>query len=108
MTTTIQKQILINADRLLYSPDRWIKNSLGSEIIMCLMGALRNAANKLNVEIGPETPFNDAYVMLSKAIQKRQMGGPTSYPIYPADFNDHHLTTFEDVKAVLRDAIDNA
>ena len=105
MSTTIHKQILINADKLLESPDKWIRHDLGDHDAMCLMGAIFYAANAMGVKAVSHGP----YVLAEDAVLDVIRSKPRySYCCGLACFNDASTTTFKDVKAVLRDAIANA
>lgn len=105
MSTTIHRQILINADRLLSSPDKWHRGDLGTHDHPCLIGAIFYAAQDMGIKAGNNEPYVRAEDALRDVIRKTPR---YRFVTGLALFNDAQTTTFADVKAVLREAINNA
>ena len=99
MTTNLDTQILIGADRLLDSPDQWLKGELynGDYTAFCILGALNRAADQLGIPGGNSGRiFNRAW----KRVVDNVPGGD-----FMTDYNNADTTSFADIKALLHKAI---
>ena len=107
MTTTISKQILINARALFATEENWIKDELYNleNTAWCLEGALEVASRRLSLTVNVEdehAAFEAAWSALTTIIYQRC--GPSSQISLP-HYNDAPTTTFENVTTLLDDAI---
>ena len=100
MSTTIHKQILIGALSLFGNDEgKWIKGHLwnASKTSFCIVGAIEVSTSKMGIPM--QSPMAaTAYTSLRTLAQA--YGYPTT-----TLFNDAPSTTFANIKALLREAI---
>lgn len=92
-------QILLGTDRLLGSPENWLKSRLGDgEGRFCLYGALREAARK-SEHMCDSAEYLHAFGALCNLLDEKGH-------LFLSSFNDAPETTFFDIKALLQEAIE--
>lgn len=100
MSTTIHKQILIGALALFGDDqDKWIKGHLWNhdKTSFCVVGAIEVYTRKLGIDVRAPA-VAAAYTSIRKLAQARGYHTTTL-------FNDAPSTTFANIKALLREAI---
>lgn len=105
MTTTIKKQILINARSLFTDPDTWIRGFVHNKpnTAWCLLGVLNEAARRMGIGELDE-PNHQAYCAVSDVISKRCTPS-VAFTHSLVTYNDAPETTFNDIQELLDDAI---
>lgn len=108
------KDVVIQMDNLLATEDHWCKRTYAKDhshravrpedptaVCWCLMGALCNVRKDTNKLADPMVEFLDEALAKSKL----KVGGDYSVTAYKSipGFNDGCFTTFEDVKAFLKE-----
>lgn len=99
MSSTIQKQILIGAEALLATEGDWIKKKYHNEdeTAFCIRGAIQHVIEKLGLDLDSDI-YSRTTHQLSDMLSARGSPGLSKY-------NDCPSTTFANIKALLREAI---
>jgi len=110
MSTTIQKQLLINLDNLFSDPEKWIRNYLHNDThtAWCLLGGMDKVSKAIGIGMYSD-PYNKAWGRIDEIAAERsrapeyQSGG--FCPIAATSYNNHPSTSFEDIKSLIAEAI---
>lgn len=106
MSTTINKQILINARALFAGPENWIQGDLANayKTAWCLEGAISEAGIRLGLEGDPLYDSVEVACQELRNTLDTRCGPQTTCAIHT--YNDSPATTFEDITTLLDDTIE--
>lgn len=108
MSTTIKRQLLIKASELLANEENWLKGKLFNHEMtaFCVNGALLLAANQMGLVKGLFAAhiLRDNPATMGAADHLRALAGKKGFSNH-ITLNNDPKTTFEDVKALLREAL---